>query len=194
MKLTVQLKLLSKTFFFKLQSIDIPSIRTWGKSSRIPNTSKHVLFFDYDNIDEDTLVNELYALIEEFHVGNIYVFELDRPLAYHCVCTDYFTANEVKKITMASSCDIGFVIAPRYDKFRNWVLRDYIKGQRERPTYAFMISSPYHGERLQSVAHANFLTTYYGFEMVLNNPDGNTEKIRLESYLTASRTEKEDKR
>lgn len=186
-KFIITLKTQGNTYFFSLQSMKTPTERTWGKTSRIPFTNKHVLFLDHDCIDKTTLDDELNALIEEFKLGNLHVFKLDRELAYHVVCLDHFTLNEVKTVVQSSSCDLGFVIAPRFDKFRNWVLRDATKGKRGRPTFAYSIESPYDGMRKQSLAHAMFLYDYYGLVTVLKNPDGN-DTIKLESYLTASRT------
>jgi len=187
MKLKAQLNLLGKTWMFLLQTIPIPRERTAGKSSRIPYTHYHILPFDYYEIDERTMVDELMSLIQEYRLGNLHVFKIpDREHAYHVVCLDYFILNEVKRIVMASSCDIGFVIAPRCDRFRNWVLRDFPKGSRCKPKYIYTIASPFDGNRKQSSAHAVFLNANYGSKIELSNPDENTI-LRIESYLTGKR-------
>jgi len=176
---------------FHFHSQPTPKHLSWGKPSRIPNTINHVLFYDYDAIDEATLFDEQKALIEEYHYGNIYVFKLDREEAFHCVCLDIYRLNEIKNIVMSSSCDLGFVLAPRYDKFRNWVLRDSPKGERNIPVYYKTIESQFEGERKQSSAHARFLNLYYNTNIVLKNPDNNPDDIDFECYLTASRTTKD---
>jgi len=190
MKLSGKLNLFGTTAYVSFGTVPTPKVRTGGKSSRIPNTIYHILPFDYDCIDEQALEMELKALIEEFELGNIHIFRMpDRENAYHAVCLDYFLLSEVKAITMSSSCDIAFVLAPRYDKFRNWVLRDFEKGDRKRPIFHKTIISPYEGKRKQSQAHALFLNTMYGCEIELSNPDDNTTLL-FETYLTANRTGK----
>jgi hypothetical protein len=58
-----------------------------GVSSRIPHTSLHVTFLDYDNIVDDRLVEELRFLQGEFEIGNFYVLET-RNKGRHAVCID----------------------------------------------------------------------------------------------------------
>jgi hypothetical protein len=191
MKFQWKITILEHTFMGYLQTMKKPTEPTWGKSSRIPKTAYHALFFDYDSIDEEALVDEQKALMEEWKYGNVYVFSVGRPNAYHCVCVDRFRLNEIRRILMSSSCDLGFVLAPRFDRFRNWVLRDAEKGSREKPKYEYMISSPYEGQRLQSSAHAEFLRQNYSAPLGrLPNPDGNYG-LNTEGYLTAKRTVKD---
>lgn len=195
MKSSWKLTLFGRTLIFQFHVIKTPKDRTWGKSSRIRNTMNHVLFIDYDYIDERTMVDEVQALQTEFEFGNVAVFQTkfkssedEHPAGgFHCVCVDYFTLNEVKRIVMSSSCDLGFVIAPRYDRFRNWVLRDTVKGSREIPKFKYLIVSPFEGKRKQSSTHAFFLSNRYGIKLNLLNPDENVS-MQFESYLTANRT------
>jgi len=188
MKLSGKLNLFGRTTFFSFGTVPTPKERTGGKSSRIPNTIYHILPFDYDDIDEQALEIELKALIKEFELGSMHIFRMpDRENAFHVVCLDYFLLHEVKVITMSSSCDIAFVLAPRMDRFRNWVLRDFEKGDRERPVFHKTINSPHEGKRKQSQAHATYLNMLYGCEIELTNSDGN-DAILIEQYLTANRT------
>jgi hypothetical protein len=190
MKILGKLNFLGKTGFLSIGAVSTPKERTGGKSSRIPNTIYHILPFDYDKIDLESLEIELQALIEEFELGNMHIFKMpDRENAFHVVCLDYFLLHEVKVITMSSSCDIAFVLAPRYDKFKNWVLRDFPKGDRKMPVFLKTITSSYEGKSKQSQAHATYLNSLYGCNIMLSNSDGNTAVI-VESYLTANRTDK----
>jgi hypothetical protein len=178
---------------FSLSILDTPSEWTYGKSSRIFGYH-HALFFDYDRIEERVMVDEQKALMQDFKYGNVYVFELDRSNAFHCVCIDYFILHEVKEIVMSSSCDLAFVNAPRYDRFRNWILRDGSKGTRVPPKFKYVIPSPYEGVRKQNLALAQFLERLYGVKIELKNSDGrNLESNRfpIEYYNTANRVEKE---
>jgi hypothetical protein len=195
MKSSWKLTLFGRTVIFQLHVLKTPKDRTWGKSSRIPHTINHVLFLDYDYVDERTMVDEVQALQQEFEFGNVAVFQTkaehsedERPVGgYHCVCIDHFVLNEVKRIVMSSSCDLGFVMAPRYDRFRNWVLRDSEKGSREKPKFKYLIISPHEGKRKQSSAHAFFLQYRYGVKLNLLNSDG-LRDFQFESYQTANRT------
>lgn len=175
---------------FLFQSFPNPSERTWGKTSRVPHTNYHVLFLDYDSIDQLTLNEEIEALQNEHKFGDVYVFSSGRENAFHCVCLDYFTVHEIRRIGLESSCDIGFVLAPRLDRFRNWVLRDATKGSRTRPAYLSKIQSAYEGFRKQSGSHADFLRKYYCVPIELKNDDGKKDEILVETYLTAKRLDK----
>lgn len=187
MKFNVQLSMLGMNWFLRLQSVPTPKERAYGKSSRIPNSCHHVLFLDYDKIEEPVLIDELETLTEEYKLGNLHIFKMpDREGAYHVACLDYFTLHEVKVIAMASSCDLAFVLAPRYDRFRNWVLRDSPKGNRVKPKFLMTLKSPYDGQRKQSSAHSVLLNADYGCNIHLTNPDNNS-LLRVESYLTGNR-------
>jgi hypothetical protein len=191
-KLSGKINLFGKTAYLSLGTVPTPKERTGGKSSRILNTIYHILPLDYDKIDQQSLEIELLALIDEFELGNMHIFKMpDRENAFHVVCLDYFLLHEVKAITMSSSCDIAFVLAPRYDKFKNWVLRDFPKGDRQMPVFLKTVISPYEGKRKQSQAHATYLNAMYGCNIELSNSDGNTALL-VESYLTANRTERKN--
>lgn len=190
MKHSWKLNIFGKTIMSQFQIIDTPKYPTIGKSSRIPHTHYHVLFLDYDLMDFDTMADELNALIDDYHIGNIYIFKT-RENAYHCICFDYLWLSQVKHIVMSSSCDLGFVLAPRYDKFRNWVLRDLPKGERIAPVFVGCVGSKYNGNNKQSSAHAKYITAKYGIPIELANPDGQDE-LKLESYLTAKRCDEEE--
>jgi hypothetical protein len=179
----------SKTVILDLKVLNTPSEWTAGKTSRVFGYH-HALFFDYDYIEERVMVDEQKALMQDFKYGNVYVFEQDRPDAFHCVCLDYFILHEVREIVMSSSCDLAFVKAPRYDRFRNWVLRDMPKGNREAPKFKYVIPSPYEGQRKQFLALAQFLERFYGMKIELANSDGrnlDSSHFKIEIYNTANR-------
>jgi hypothetical protein len=79
----------------------------------------------------------------------------------------------------------------RINEYRTWILRNWEKGERKRPTYLRTIQCPYNGERLQSQAHAEFLTAFFGAKVRLVNPDGNDE-IEIQGYNTSSKTTVKD--
>jgi hypothetical protein len=169
----------------KTKLLDTPNRSATGINSRISGTNRHVLLIDYDMVFEDVLKEEIPCLQEEFKLGNVYVLQAGKD-SFHCYCLEHFTLYENLKILQRCSCDFAFVVAPRYDKMRSWVLRYTGKGERDAPKYAFTIPSKYEGIRKQSTAHANALRGNFGVPIELLNPDGNTE-LWTESYLTGNR-------
>jgi hypothetical protein len=164
------------------------NVRTSGVSSRVPHTSLHIVFLDYDNVDDERLKEELVFLISEFGLGNFYVFET-RNAGRHAVCIDALRFKDVKEIVDFSSCDLMFKKAPMINEYRCWVLRYAKKGNREAPKYLYTIKSQYEGKNLQSLGHARYLLNF-GVEIDLKNPFG-TEEIETQAYNTGKRT-KED--
>jgi hypothetical protein len=173
----------------KVQAMKKLEIRTKGVSSRIPNTSLHVLFLDYDNIEDGGLIEELRFLQEEFQIGNFYVLET-RNKGRHAVCIDALRPRDQKEIVDFSSCDLMFKKAPRINEYRCWVLRFAKKGNRDEPKYLYTVESPYEGQNLQSRCHAKYLLKF-GVKIDLKNPFG-PEEIEVQAYNTGKRTELEE--
>jgi len=161
-------------------------VRTKGVSSRIPGTTLHVLFLDYDNITDERLTEELRYLQDEFELGNFYVLET-RNNGRHCVCIDALRFKDILEIVRFSSCDVMFKKAPRINEYICWVLRFEKKGSRDAPKYLYTVESPHEGKNLQSRGHAKYLEKF-GVRIELKNPYG-TEEIEVQSYNTGTRTE-----
>ena len=159
-----------------------------GVSSRIPNTSLHVTFLDYDNIVDDRLEEELRFLQEEFQIGNFYVLKT-RKQGRHAVCIDALRFKDVLEIVRFSSCDLMFKRAPWINEFRCWVLRFAKKGNRDEPKYLYTVESPYERQNLQSRCHAKYLLKF-GVKINLKKPFG-PEEIEVQDYNTGKRTDSE---
>lgn len=180
------------TLLVKIQLMKKLDVRVQGGvSSRIPNTSLHVTFLDYDNITDDRLKDELRFLQEEFQLGNFYVLET-RDEGRHAVCIDALRPRDQKDIVDFSSCDMMFKKAPRINEYRCWVLRYSKKGDRDPPKYIYTIKSPYEGQNLQSNGHAKYLLKF-GIKPKLKRPYG-PETIEIQEYNTGSRTETESQK
>lgn len=186
MLLSYLFKIGKYTVFAKVQVMKKLDIRTEGVSSRIPNTSLHVLFLDYDNIVDERLIEELRFLQEEFEIGNFYVLET-RNEGRHAVCVDALRFRDVLDIVWFSSSDLMFKKAPRINEYRCWVLRYAKKGNRDEPKYLYTVEFPYEGKNLQSLGHAKYLLKF-GVKIDLKNPYG-TEEIETQEYNTGKRTE-----
>jgi len=181
------LKMGKYNVLIKFQSWKTLNVRTSGVSSRIPNSSLNVTFLDFDNVEDERLIEELRFLQEEFEIGDFHVFKT-RNEGRHAICLDALRFKDVLEIVRFSSCDLMFKKAPRINEYRNWVLRFAKKGNRDAPKYLYTVESPYEGQNLQSRGHAKYLLKF-GVEIDLKNPIG-TEEIEIQDYNTGKRTEK----
>lgn len=182
------LKMGTYNVLLKFQVMRRLDVRTSGVSSRVPNTPLHVVFLDYDNIDDGRLKEELVFLQSEFKLGNFYVLET-RNAGRHALCIDVLRFKDVKEIVDFSDCDMMFKKAPMINEYRCWVLRYAKKGNREAPKYLYTIESHYEGKNLQSLCHAKYMLNF-GLKIALKKPYG-TEEIETQTYNTGKRT-KED--
>jgi len=156
-----------------------------GVSSRIPGTTLHVLFLDYDNVEDERLKEELRFLQAEFQIGNFYILET-RSKGRHAVCIDALRPRDQKEIVDFSSCDQLFKKAPTINEYRCWVLRYAKKGNREEPKYLYTVESPYEGKNLQSRGHAKYLLNF-GVTIDLKKPYG-PDEVEIQAYNTGKRT------
>ena len=173
------------SLLLKAQVMKKLDVRSEGASSRIPGTTLHVIFLDYDNIVDERLVEELEHIQREKKVGNFYVFET-RENGRHAVCIDALRFKDIKDIVDYSSCDLMFKKAPRINEYRCWVLRFAKKGKRGAPKYRYTVQSQYEGKNLQSRGHAKYLQNF-GIKVELQQPFG-PEEIERQSYNTGKRT------
>ena len=123
-------------------------------------------------------------------MGDLHVFETSE-YGRHVIGLDCLFPRDCLSVIEASSCDEMFKKAIHVNEYRTWVLRNWEKGERERPKFLRTIESPYNGLRLQSQAHATFLKSFYGVNVRLVNPDGNDE-IEIQGYNTSSKTTVKD--
>lgn len=129
--------------------------------------------------------DELTYLQELYHLGDFHIFKTNE-FGRHAICIDELPLGEALEVVCGSTCDYLFKKGIRINEYRTWILRGWEKGERGRPEYIRPIESPYNGQRLQSQAHAEFLKAFYGANVRLVNPDGNTE-IEIQGYNTSSR-------
>ena len=181
-------KIWKYSLLLKLQIMKKLDVRTKGVSSRIPGTTLHVLFLDYDNITDEKLTEELRYLQEQFELGSFYVLET-RNKGRHAICVDALRPRDQKEIVDFSSCDLMFKRAPMINEYRCWVLRYAKKGNRDEPKYMYTVKSPHEGKNLQSRGHAKYLLKF-GVTIDLKNPYG-PEEIEAQTYNTGKRTEED---
>ena len=179
-------KIWKYNLLLKLQVIKKLEVRTKGVSSRIPGTTLHVLFLDYDNITDERLTEELRYLQDEFELGNFYVLET-RNKGRHAICIDALRFTDILEIVRFSSCDLMFKKAPTINEYRCWVLRFAKKGDRDSPKYLYVVESPHDEKNMQSRGHAKYLEKF-DVRLDLKNPYG-AEEIEIQGYNTGKRTE-----
>lgn len=185
MRINTTVRIFGKMFLLHFQTMDIPKAPTAGISARIPHTTEFVTFFDYDNVKDPRLVDELLYLQELHRLGDFHVF-YSNEFGRHAICVDRLLLREALDVTYASTCDRTFARGARINEYRTWILRGLEKGARSRPKYLYTVNSPYNGKRLQSQAHALFLQYYYGAKVRLTKPDGNNI-LEVQGYKTSNK-------
>lgn len=186
MKISHSIRLKNWMLLIKIHTLKIPKEATAGMSARIPHTTDFVVFLDYDNIDDERLVDELMYLQELFRLGDFYVFATNE-YGRHAICIDRLGLRYAVKVLDNSTCDFIFKKGAVINEFRTWILRVLGKGDRPKPEFLYLVQSPYNGKRLQSQAHAKFLQIHYQCPVRLTNPDGN-EELETQGYKTSSKT------
>ena len=183
MLLSTLIKIGNYRVLLKGQVLNPLNVRSSGISSRIPNTSFHIVCLDYDNINDERLKEELVFLQSQFMLGNFYVLHT-REFGRHAVCIDALRFKDVKEIIDFSSCDSMFKKAPMINEYRCWVLRYAKKGKRDPPKYLYTVKSQHEGMNQQSRGHAKYLLNF-GIKVDLLNPIG-TEEVETQGYNTGS--------
>lgn len=185
MRISATVRIFGKMFLLHFQSMDIPKAPTAGISARIPHSTDYVTFLDFDNIKDDRLRDELIYLQELHHIGDFHVF-YSNEFGRHAICVDRLFLKEALDVIYTSTCDRTFARGARINEYRTWILRGLEKGNRNRPKYLYTVNSPHNGKRLQSQAHALFLQYYYGAEIRLRKPDGNSI-LEVQGYKTSNK-------
>lgn len=183
MKFTQRLSLFGKVIFFKFQVIDEPHTYTAGITSRCKD-GQHILFLDWDGVDESVVRNDIRYIIKNFRLGDCYLFKTDN--GFHLICLDKMPFGEVVNIQGHTCCDYAFKSALQTFGDRSWVLRVVKKGDSPKPVFLEVIRGM--GYREKSLAHAMFLSKYYGVNvdslLVPHQFDDESELDLLE-YKTA---------
>ena len=196
-------------FQLEMRVIARKKMRVWGMDSRTLDC-RHVLFWDYDDCQQDRVIEDLRYLQEKYQLAEIYVFK-SRPEvktmvsipeccipeqfqdkkaqtievitgSYHAFCLDKCSLYEANSILADSQCDYAFKKGARVDMSRSWTLRTFADEKRGKPEYVCTLESPYH-EREQSSSHIAFVNRIYGLGIKAINPD-NIPKMIIKSWLT----------
>jgi len=191
MYLNYKFRIFNKLYLLHFQSMTIPKTPTRGISARIPHTTEYAIFLDYDNIKDDVLKNDSLPYLQElYRLGDFHVFATNE-FGRHVICVDRLPLRKALAVVYNSDCDEVFKRGIRINEYRTWILRAFAKGEREKPKYLYSVESDYNGKNLQSQAHSLFLQNYYGAQVRLANPDGNTI-LDFQDYKTSSKVSLKD--
>jgi len=179
---------------------DIPTIGYGSLCSGDTTRFEHVIFLDYDWINEWMVREELAYLVDKYRLSNFYLFytrrfeypqggPFDRWYGnYQAVCCTKLQFKEVLKIIEETHCDWNYKTMPHYSRYKFWFLRFIDKGEVEPPKFFELIpDKPINMDRRVSQAHVRFLETWYGVpKLPYQNLDGSKE-ILMSRYMTAKR-------
>jgi len=174
-----------KTFRWHTILYNSPDAWVHGYSSRTQD-GRYVLFHDYDNLDKESIVNELKYLQEVHNLGDYYLFRMDRENSFHAVCIDTFSLRDAYKIQQETACDLAFIHSIKNLQTKEWILRWGKKGFRDCPEFDCVVKSKY-GCRIKSMAHGLFMKKMgVAIDMKKGKWDGN-KLLAFVDYDTANR-------
>jgi len=104
-------------------------VKVKGVCSELPN-GKHALFWDFDMVDKDKIINSLLDVQYKWELPTIYLLNTGVPLGYHAYCLRTlpfeFAAFVLLSTKNADRISISYGIRRGY-----WVLRFTPKGRRD---------------------------------------------------------------
>lgn len=178
-------KITTKKNLYQLRIEKIKLGDTWtsGTMNRCSD-NKFCIYLDYDFFEEKALKDEIKHFQEVYGLGDFSVFQSSEK-RFHIICFTKLTSREFVELMINSSCDEAFKNIPRFYSIRNWVLRAFSKGEKDKPKYLYTLKNK--TDRQESYAHFDFLKRIYpDMDCELQNSDG-LKKTSIISYKTAER-------
>lgn len=172
----------NKTIIFNFSIINKKMVWTRGTSNKTKDCY-FVPYFDYDNMKETYVKEELLILQEMFDLGDLLVFQSSEN-SYQAVGFSKLTLNEFQNVLMHSSCDFAFIRFPKFLPFaKYYVLRQFSKGKTKRPKLVDILKRK--TNRRQSYAHWKYFKILNPNAKIdtLVNSDG-LEDITIVDYPT----------
>jgi len=112
-------------------------------------------FLDFDYLKPEYIRGEVEHLQLVIGLGNAHFFKSSNK-GLHVVGFEKLTAKKYMELLDNSSVDQAFKYTPRMVSYRNWVLRNFSKGNKERPKYLFTLENS--TTRQQSTAHWKYFS------------------------------------
>ena len=172
----IKFNILNRRFGITLYSRKIKKEWVTGYTNRTED-GLYIITLDYDNLDQDDVINDIRRLQYEFALSDFYVFNSGN--GFHAVCLDKVTLLELRNIMENSSIDPNYMRVPFISGKRLWVLRLTNKDDKE-VFYSGTIKSSY-GKNRQSQAHAILLNNLFDLGIKLIYSDGE-KHLKLASY------------
>jgi len=185
--------------------VRLPDIPTSGMSSvckATPNLARfpHVLFIDYDTINEWIVREELEWICEQYNLTPFYLFytkrlkdELGSPMEsywgnYQAISLTKLKFKEVLEILSETHSDFNYIRMPNFSRYKFWVLRLIAKRQRPPPKFLSIVpedKNKWNLGREVSRVHLNLLRKWYKVpEIPYTKIDNSEELIFIPHYLT----------
>lgn len=163
-----------------------PNAWVHGYSSRTEK-AQYVLFHDYDNLDFESITQEIKYLQKKFKLSAYHIFKMDRENSFHAVCLDTFTLAKAYEIQQQTSADQAFIHSIKNLQTREWILRLGSKGERAPSKYYCTIPSK-NDVHFKSSAHADLLVKFgIPKEFIKGKKWDGCKNIGLIKYDTANR-------
>lgn len=165
----------------------IPSLKIEGITSRCLD-GQHCLFIDYDFCNFDLVIEDYYKIQKKFNLpqGLIFTTDIDKDKDsffgnFHVICLKKFSFQEINNILNCVHADPKFVEMPVRNRYKNWVLRQGIKGDRPRPEFLTTVGKPINQEFECSRPHYDFLKHYYAIS------DTNLKNLNFDKFQKFSK-------
>ena len=182
----LEVPIIKRTFRLMFQLYRTPDTWTSGVSS-VCQDGRHVLFFDYDKVEDISRVeNEIKFIQDLFQLSHAYIFTTNEGTNFHVIILDKHSLRETYNIIKETNVDYAFLTSIKIIRGREWILRIAEKGNRPKPRFVKVLKSIHQNHEI-STAHKLFLQKYYGVPKLKYLKEDNNTIIPLVSYNTGNR-------
>ena len=129
---------------------------------------RYILFLDYDDVPEEWIIEEVGYLIEEYRLGNCYLFKSSKQ-GYHVISTQKRSLRELLQIMRDTSTDDAYTYVSLRRARKVWTLRISEKNG-EQPTFIGTIPGYQEGDF--SKPHNDVLRKLYNLRIPRAGEDG----------------------
>lgn len=178
----------SRNVVFKVSRM--PSVPIKGITSRCVD-GLHCLFFDYDSVNLDLVVDDFKRLQMKYFLPPALLFSTFESEScgkvygnFHVVCLKKHNFYDAARILMDAHMDPKFVEMPVRNRFKNWVLRQSVKGDKPGPKFLGVVGENINLGYECSLAHHKFFNDFYNIDVLNNLNFDNFSKISLVDYST----------
>ena len=119
-----------------------------------------VLFLDFDGVDYEVVLEDLYFLARRFKLPPSYVF-MTKKNNYHVINLKKFPNGDIPKLLRWTRCDHNYVNSPSLHLYRSYVLRLSGKVGSKKPKFKEIIGEMRNLNYEISKAHLDLLNKIY---------------------------------